>query len=59
MIATRIIQLVWTFPVEEGVMEYLGRLLMSHTIAGVTFDIMSYWFFGVILPSPESSEWRS
>jgi len=40
LIATGIIRLVWSFPVEEGAMEYLGRPLMSNAVAGVAFGIL-------------------
>lgn len=39
LIAAGIIRLVWTFPAEDA-MEYLGRPLMSNTVAGVAFGIL-------------------
>jgi putative ABC transport system permease protein len=40
LIATGIIRLIWTFPAEEGAMEYLGRPLMSNAVAGIAFGIL-------------------
>ncbi len=40
LIAAGIIRLIWTFPAEEGAMVYLGRPLMSNSVAGVAFGIL-------------------